>query len=65
MVDSIARQSHPGQALYADELNRLAWREKMLTQMLDKVRAASTEVNKVQIAAPAHPVKGSLLDVYA
>ncbi|MBW2092426.1 MAG: hypothetical protein JRI34_09950 [Deltaproteobacteria bacterium] len=64
MADSLPEQLSVGQANYADQINRLAWREKMLAQILNKVRTVSPEANQGQPALPAHPTKGYLLDVY-
>jgi len=64
MIDSISRQPAPGQALYADQIDRLAWREKMRIQILNQVRSVSPAVNNPQNNLPAHPAKGGLLDVY-
>ncbi len=64
MVDSLNGQSPPGQATYTDQVARLIWREKMLGQILDKLRVAAPNMDTAQTLLPAHPTKGGLVDIY-
>lgn len=64
MVDSIGLRRHPGQSVYADQINRATWRKEMLSQMLEKMRVAEPEMEKTHALLASPTSKGGLLDVY-
>ena len=64
MTDPIAVPQRPGQAIYADQINQTAWREKMLTQVLDAVKTVSTGPDKGRGNLSPHWEKGNIVDIY-
>lgn len=65
MVQPINGGGHHGHGHYARQVSRAAWREEMLNEILQKVRAATPAVLPRETPdAVRPPVKGALLDRY-
>ena len=65
MTTPIHKPFHPGQAVYVNNAAQGAWREKMLAQALDRVRAVQPLLEQGQNGSPdGLPVRGGILDVY-
>jgi len=62
MVDPVAMPPRAVGRVYADKLNQAAWREKMLTEVLGKVRTVSASPGSAAMP-PGHD-KGGLVDIY-
>jgi hypothetical protein len=64
MVNPVSRPLILHPAAGAQQLNRIAWRDQIQAEILNKVRSVSTEIEKTQTVLPALFQKGELLDVY-
>ncbi|MBW2619597.1 MAG: hypothetical protein JRC92_12045 [Deltaproteobacteria bacterium] len=65
MIHPVNGMSHSEHGVYIDQASRVAWREKMLAEVLEKVRRVSPVSTQAGDFAPANrPSKGGFLDVF-
>ena len=64
MVNPVSRPLILNPATGAEQLNRIAWRDQLQTEILNKVRSVSTEIAKTPTVWPTLLQKGEHLDFY-
>ena len=64
MINPITRVPILNPAAGNEHLNRVEWRDRLQTEILEKVRSASTETERTWASTPASFQKGEHLDFY-
>lgn len=64
MINPVTRAPILNPATGNEHLNRVVWRDRLQAEILEKVRSASTEIEKTGAALPASFQKGEHLDLY-
>ncbi|MEW5721995.1 MAG: hypothetical protein AB1896_02740 [Thermodesulfobacteriota bacterium] len=64
MTDPVHNGPPSGPLAYTSQVRRLAWRDEMLSQVLEKVRYFAPDQDLIRLAAPdGPPPKGSVVDI--
>jgi len=64
MVNPVTRAPILNPATGNELLNRVIWRDRLQAEILEKVRSASTKIEKTWVSMPASFQKGEHLDFY-
>lgn len=64
MIDPVTRAPILNPTTGNEQLNRVIWRDRLQAEILEKVRSASTEIEKTRVSMPASFQKGEHLDFY-
>lgn len=64
MINPVTRAPILNPAAGNQHLNQVIWRDRLQAEILEKVRSASTEIEKPRVSLPASFQKGEHLDLY-
>jgi hypothetical protein len=64
MINPVTRAPILNPAAGNEQLNRVIWRDRLQAEILEKVRSASSEIEKTWVSMPASFQKGEHLDFY-
>ncbi|MBW2623913.1 MAG: hypothetical protein JRD68_13480 [Deltaproteobacteria bacterium] len=64
MVNPVSRPMILNPAVGAEQMNRIAWRDQLQAEILQKVRSVSTETVRPPPVLPTPLQKGEHLDLY-